>query len=153
MRFSKKLLKILVLVTILAMSCMLISSGAHNINQEEEELAALSDVPVDWDALQQDTSRWWFDCYVIPEGMLQNMSTKALVQSLCDYPLLIELVSLSNSFSVNYIAPFAEMNEVVQELKSREDRKECIDSVRTTVCEQQPAVAHILVQILDYAYK
>ena len=155
MRFSKILLRIIVVSTILTMSCMMTYSGTQDIKCKDTEESYTIVEAVDWNSLQQDASRWLFLRYVFPEGMLENMSTKALVQSLCDYPLLIGLGAMANSYQVDYVTSFAENSELVQELKSRADRKACIEAVRATIYEEgndENIQYFVLLKLLDYAY-
>ena len=151
MRFIRRFFLLIIVVSLAAMGTVFAVPKEGDVM---EEAAALSDVPVDWASLERDPSRWLFDCFVFPEGMLTHLSTKALVQSLCEYPYLIGLSGLSNDFENDYVEAFAESSELVQELSSRADKIEWIMPVREKVilqAENGEGGIHsgVLLQLLD----
>jgi hypothetical protein len=129
-----KRFRLIAIILILALSMITISSAATGISDTPTDGASI-DEPYDY-PIKPGTDEWWalpqtleakIAASQVPEDLLPALTTRALVETVLDYPLLVNMAAF-DSLEAGFGSVLSYFNGL-QELVTRSDAVEHLEAV------------------------
>lgn len=111
-----------------------VSVSAMEAVTEEAKISVAYEYPIvpgmaEWKQLNTHAKK--IDACQIPEDILKNLTTEALVETVMNYPLLVDMLAYNTQFA-GYQAVYNGFNGL-RELQTREDAVECMENYQSKV--------------------
>lgn len=150
MKKRKWLKWVLLLVVLIVISLLVVCIVKVAANSQSKEITVAYEYPIvpgtdEWKQL--DTHVKMLEACQIPEEILENLTTQALVETVMNYPLLVEMFAYDTA-EAGYQAVYNNFNGL-RELQERSDAIECLEEYANTIEMQEDSYSVLAVTCVE----